>query len=927
MPNAEVEATSGVARATPAPGGAGAASSPAVRAHLRARGPLVALATMLLLVVAAYRFPRAADGADLRSALAEALRAQGVELAPDEDLVWLAPARTALHRRALIFLGVEDGGSVDVFFAQVRHDERMVFEVARLSNLTRTGAAAEHALASTGSYAAYLTESASGVDAVTVLELDGEPPEATKGWPLRAKLQNAITNFQDTGRFVGFGRVRYALPAPAAEATLGVEGDTFVVRHPNGRLRVRGGALEPLEGGEGVIAARTETAQPGKITWVVDTVRRVSWIGPEPIAWLEHRVFGAIDWWERFSYEYIGHRETEAEVVEQLGVVVDTGPSGRRTLAVVDPERGFPPAPLRPVVSDPSEGEGEWIVVQNDPFVGGFPNAPPAFAQTHLRVDPDRPFARVFLVVWDPRMLQLRIMSGTREPESATGATAPGMIDRAPEVLTRVVAGFNGGFQAMHGEFGAMSDGQVYLPPKPYAATVGVFRDGRVAMGSWVGLPEGARFFTELAAVEQIPEGMFELRQNLTSVIEDGRINPWRRWWWGSAPLHADEQVFVDRSGLCVTEEGFMAYFWGRSMGADQLGDAMRAARCIRGMHLDMNVRHTAFEYYDVRREDAGFAPLGRPLGDGEAEGHVPGAPGFVMRARKMVRLMEPMRFPRYIGRDPRDFFYLLARPVLPGPSIAGAAEGEGTFDTHGLPHAGWPHAFARTHLGGAPGERVWLVRIDPNRAKPAQTAALEGAPGDGAEGGAAEGAATPTVLAYLTGVRQVPDPSDGTFGLYAERAPTGYRYAVGVPPRDASPIVMGPALAELPGANAALGVDAHGFLVYAERQPRSRLTVAEALARAGVTAAVALADDVRLAFLADGQTVSPDEFARPVEEGFALPIYASATPYTEILFPHVEPMPYARWGVLQDTRVRYVRPEDHVFRSTTEREPEGGAP
>lgn len=912
MSEGEVEATGGRgARHAPAAepegveaaGGQGRARVPDLRAHLRTRGALLALAACALVALVVHRWSALGAGEDVRSALEAALRSEGVELARGEELVWLDPARGALHPRGLLFLGVADGGSVDVFFARVRHNDRTVFEIARLSNLTRTGGAAEYGLRRGGSYAAYLTESASGVDAVTVLELEGEPAEATRGWPARAKLQNAITNFQDTGRFEGFGRVRYGFAESAEAATLSVEEGDFVVRHARGALRVRGGALAPLEGAESVLAARTEAAQPGTITWVVDTVRHVPWIGPEPIAWLEHRVFGVVDWWERVSYEYIGHRESDAELVEQLGI---TAGADRRELAVVDPERGFPPPALEPVVSDPSEGEGEWIVVRDDPFVGGFPGAPPAFAQTHLRVDPKRPFARVFLVLWDPRMLQLRIMSGTREPESANGATGPGMIDRSPEVLTRVVAGFNGGFQAMHGEFGAMSDGQVYLPPKPYAATVGVSRDGTVAMGSWVGLPEGARFFTERGALEQIPEGMFEFRQNLTSVVEDGRINPWRRWWWGAAPLNADEQVFVDRSGLCLTQEGFMVYFWGRSMGIDQLGDAMRAARCVRGMHLDMNVKHTAFEYYDVRPDDEGFASLGRPLGESEAEGPVPNGPGFVMRTRMAVRLMEPMRFPRYIGRDPRDFFYLLARPVLPGPPLAGAGEGEGVFDTRGLPHAGWPHAFARAHLGGARGERVWLVRIDPARAKAAPIAAADG-PTD-----------APTTLAYLTGAEP---GAAGSFGVYAERSSTGYRYAVGVAPEGALPILAAPPLEDLAGASAALGVDRYGFLIYAERQPRARMTLAEALARAGVTRAVALADETRLAFFAEGHTVSPDELERPVDEASALAIYASATPYTEVLFPDVKPMPYARWGSIQDTRVRYIRPKDYVFRSTRERE------
>ena len=36
-----------------------------------------------------------------------------------------------------------------------------------------------------------------------------------------------------------------------------------------------------------------------------------------------------------------------------------------------------------------------------------------------------------------------------------------------------------------NGEYGMMSDGVIYLPPKPYGATVAVLRDGSTAFGSW----------------------------------------------------------------------------------------------------------------------------------------------------------------------------------------------------------------------------------------------------------------------------------------------------------------------------------------------------------------------------------------------------------------------------------------------------------
>ena len=91
---------------------------------------------------------------------------------------------------------------------------------------------------------------------------------------------------------------------------------------------------------------------------------------------------------------------------------------------------------------------------------------------------------------------------------------------------------------------------------------------------------------------------MIAMRQNLTSVVEDGSYNPWQRWWWGAAPEYAEEQTYIARSGLCLTREGFMAFLWGESMGPEELGKAMLALRCVRGMHLDMNSKHTGFEFY-----------------------------------------------------------------------------------------------------------------------------------------------------------------------------------------------------------------------------------------------------------------------------------------------------------------------------------------
>ncbi len=89
--------------------------------------------------------------------------------------------------------------------------------------------------------------------------------------------------------------------------------------------------------------------------------------------------------------------------------------------------------------------------------------------------------------------------------------------------MGHLVAAFNGGFQAQHGEYGMQANGIEYLPPKPYAATVVELRDGSNAFGVW---PDSAN----------VPDDVVAFRQNLTALVQDGKFNPWGRNWWGGTP-------------------------------------------------------------------------------------------------------------------------------------------------------------------------------------------------------------------------------------------------------------------------------------------------------------------------------------------------------------------------------------------------------
>jgi hypothetical protein len=877
------------AAATEAPGRSGPTRRVGVRAtSLRAWAPRLRVLLVALGVASLVLATRGGSGVrakTLEGSLARHVAHRGMAVDPAE-VAWLAPNPNWLGTRPALFVARAGTQWEDVYYADVRvTDDGGVVDAYWVTNVTRSSSAREGRLVRTGRYVAYGVLVGDAYEAVVVLDSRGESAALTRGWPWRARWQNAISNIQECGRAAGFGRTRYVLDPPARDLRLRTRAGHIEVELDGTRLRLD--PRQPASAPERLRAEAATKGEPGTITWLVDTVRNVSWIGPRPIEWLEHVVFGVTDRVER-AYHTVAGADTETqarEAREALAAPEVTDAHAAVAQAVRDPEIGLPPAALSPVLSDPMRGEGEWIPVVDSGFVNAYPGAPTAFWQTFLRVDPTRSFERVYVTLWDPRQVQLHVAMGTREPESATGETGKGLIPREPDLLGDLVAGFNGAFQALHGEFGAMADGRVYLPPKPFAATVVVHADGRVALGTWPG--PGRRAWDEEMATRQIPIDVVSLRQNLTSVVEDGEYNPWKRWYWGAAPVAADEQTYIGRSGLCLTEDGFMAFLWGETMGPDELGKAMLVMRCARGMHLDMNTKHTGFEFY--RPFGGGQAPpaLGRDLAASEFEGPMLDAPGWVFRARLAVATMAPIRFPRYLGRDPRDFFYLTRKRVLPGPPVvhAGATY---PFTTDGLPRVPWPRAFARARLE-APG--AWLVRIDARRVPPPALA-----PDQAGE-----------PVAWLTGGRALarPPASPDEEALYAVRAHGRTRFAVGRAPRKATVLLSGVAFASAAASTAALGVDAEGFVLYAEADTAEALR--HALDAAGVARALALPEGVRLAFATDGTTVAVDgRTPRSLTVDTALPWVPDARPAAEVLHAEIDPMPYPKWGWLQDQRVRY---------------------
>ena len=621
--------------------------------------------------------------------VARVLRARGLVCAPG-DVAWVIGPKGVAGAirggaRAIVRAHVGDEPN-DIYWVDARlAPGGALLEVRSVWKLTDTSGADESLPVLHGHLAAHVAMAESVSTGVHVLDLDGRTLNQYPEFTRTQRLEVALTNLEQTGQIAGVVNDTYAFDPVSGPATLTWRDDGQLAVHTEDRdvtIEPRRGLV--TDGGELVRVVRDERARPGSLaTWAVDRVRSLSWFGDDRMQWLKAVVYTVLDRYRAHFAQYA--QETTAEQVrDELGIrtpdlSISTSPVG---------DGGFPPPPMKPLASSPLPGEGLWISLDRDPFITRAPDGTaPTFVASFLRPDPHRSDVRVYITLWDPRQVALHMQAGTIEPVSASGECGLGTVPRTPAVMKRLVAAFNGGFQARHGEFGMQVDGVEYLPPKPYAATIGELTDGSNGFGSWPG-PEASASGGDFVS----------LRQNLTALVQDEKFNPWQRSWWGGTPPGWPDRIHSARSGLCLTREGFVGYFYGGNIAAEDLGGAMIAARCNFGVHLDMNPGHVGFEFYNVAPQGR-LAPLEHPLrSDSEAEGAVPDMVGLTFRARRMVRGMGSMLFPRYLQRQARDFFYLTARPVLPGAPIdvgPAAAPGEGQWNTKGLPHYGQPFALA----------------------------------------------------------------------------------------------------------------------------------------------------------------------------------------------------------------------------------------
>ena len=322
---------------------------------------------------------------------------------------------------------------------------------------------------------------------------------------------------------------------------------------------------------------------------------------------------------ERFYYGL--HAPSKGGAPRRLNALPSAGAS-----AVASRSRPHLPAPPAiPLVVEPGlPGEGQWRPV--GPTIGGAP----AMYEAQFRADTEYT-SQITTAVWiDPNLLRVSLIPGAREPGGSWPQTP--FID--PAQLPDAVAAFNGGFRLKDAQGGFYLDGRTAAPLRTNAASMVIYADGRIDIGSW-------------GRDVSMTSGVVAVMQNLVLMVDGGHMAPnttyTDRAIWG---FTLGSKVVVARSGIGVTADGALVYVAGPALTAKSLAESLQRAGAVRAMTLDLNPYWVTFNFYP------------HPSGVGTPT---------VLPEKLYPQMQRPAT--RYLGPTPESrYFFLLS---VPGPAVA----------------------------------------------------------------------------------------------------------------------------------------------------------------------------------------------------------------------------------------------------------------
>jgi hypothetical protein len=246
-------------------------------------------------------------------------------------------------------------------------------------------------------------------------------------------------------------------------------------------------------------------------------------------------------------------------------------PTASPTPVITSMLPAWQPAPLTPLGR--LAGEGQW-----SPYLLAADGQTPVAYRTFLQPDPRRPYSIPAIVAFDLQATRLHFVLGSVEPRSTTprppGTGVIPAADLRPGVL---LATFNGGFKARHGEYGAMAGGFVALPPINGLGTVAMYSDGRVKIGEWG------------KDIKATPD-MVAWRQNGKMLVHNGKINPATALTTAGWGVTIKGEAVTWRSGLGLSADGRTLYYVaGLQLDVATLARVMAQAGAAEAFELDVN--------------------------------------------------------------------------------------------------------------------------------------------------------------------------------------------------------------------------------------------------------------------------------------------------------------------------------------------------
>ena len=370
---------------------------------------------------------------------------------------------------------------------------------------------------------------------------------------------------------------------------------------------------------------------PGFGPLVADSLRAV--FGKSFVAWLEDTAYGVQDWFNRKTKSDQGAKSPWAVpgAASASAVAVAASAPSASTSATALPAPAFSLPPVGPMYKKlATKGEGLWLPL-HDPRK---PSDKVRLLKTFIHPDKNRSWAMMVVVAIDTKSVELRAVAGRHEPKAKTkegkAYKRTGMIPKSEH--GSLIAAFNGGYKATHGDYGMKVDGILLAPGRPLACTIARYKDGRYGIQRW-------------KDVKKDTANMLWFRQTPVCMYDRGKAHPglsMPKLGWGASVVSGT--TVIRRSAMGISKDGKVLYVGlGNFVTGRTIAEAMVHAGAHSVAQLDVNFSFPKFLTYKHKNSanhDLSAVPLTKNFEFHEQQ---------------------------YVGRRAsRDFFYLARKPQNP---------------------------------------------------------------------------------------------------------------------------------------------------------------------------------------------------------------------------------------------------------------------